>query len=211
MKKITLLTLANLLLLLVGSNRLLADDYEPFADKRKPIEISINAGYSIITHEKSIFWDNGLTYGLGVNYNFTDDFSFGVSAGYTDLRPNEGINQIDREYRYDIYPLMFNFQNRLGKINELEIYAGIGLAYVYGEYLIDEFQYLIDQRRTRIRYTYATNGFGIVPNVKVRSPFGEDFAVDISLDYTMLFMESRNSAELSLDHINAKIALVYRF
>jgi hypothetical protein len=211
MKNIALLSLANLLLLLVGSNRLLADDYEPFADKQKPVEISINAGYSIITHEKSIFWDNGLTYGLGLNYNFTKDMSLGLSAGFTEYRPNESINQIDREYRYEIYPLMLNFQNRLGIINEMEIFAGIGLAYVYGEYIIDEFQYLTEQRRIRIRYKYATNGFGIVPNAKVRSPFGDNLALDVSLDYTMLFMESRNSAELSLDHINAKIALVYRF
>lgn len=211
MKKITLLCLANLLLLLVNSNRLLADDYEPFGDNKQGLEVAINGGYSIITHEKSIFWDNGLNFGLGFNYNFTQDFSFGVSAGYTAYRPNESINQIDREYRYEIYPLMLNFQNRLGKINELEIYAGIGLAYVYGEYIIDEFQYLTEQRRIRIRYKYATNGFGIVPNVKLRSPFGDDFAVDFSVDYTKLFMESRNSAELSLDHINAKIALVYRF
>ena len=211
MKKITLLSLVNLLLLLVGSNRLTADDYEPFAEKNKPVEISINAGYSIITHEKSIFWDNGLSYGLGFNFNFTDDMFLGLSAGYTEYRPNEGINQIDREYRYDIYPLMLNFQNRLGEINEMEIFAGIGVAYVYGEYIIDEFQYLTDQRRIRIRYKYASNGLGIVPNAKVRSPFGDNFAVDVSLDYTMLFMESRNSAELSLDHINARIALVYIF
>lgn len=187
------------------------DDYNPFAENKKTLEISINGGYSIITHEKSIFWDNGLTFGLGVNYYITDDFLFGVSAGQTAYRPRPEITQIEREYIYEIYPLIFNFQNKFGKVNELEIYGGIGLAYIYGEYTVDNFQYFENGQRLRIRYLYASNGFGVIPNVKVRTPFGDNFKVDVSVDYSLLFMESRNGAELSLDHINAKLALVYIF
>ncbi len=96
-------------------------------------------------------------------------------------------------------------------MNELEIYAGIGVAYIYGEYIVDDIQYTTNQRRYRLRNKYATNGFGIIPNIKARSPFGQNFAVDISLDYNIIFMESRDGAQLSLDHINAKLALVYIF
>lgn len=208
----TLQLLTTLILFIFMSLELLSeDDYNPFAENKKTLEFSINGGYSIITHEKCIFWDNGFNFGLGVNYFLTDDLIFGVSAGQTAYRPRPEIIQIDREYIYEIYPLIFNLQKRFGNINDLEIFGGFGLAYIYGEYTVDNFQYFENGQRLRIRYVYASNGLGIIPNVKVRSPFGDDFAVDFSVDYSLLFMESRNNAVLSLDHINAKIALVYGF
>lgn len=200
-----------ILFIIINLELISDNDYNPFDENKKSIEISINGGYSIITHEKSIFWDNGFNFGLGVNYYLTDDLLFGVSAGQTAFRPRPEISQIDREYIYEIYPLIFNLQHRFGKINDLEIFGGFGLAYIYGEYTVDNFQYFENGQRLRIRYVYASNGLGIIPNVKVRSPFGADFAVDFSVDYSLLFMESRNNAVLSLDHINAKIALVYGF
>lgn len=211
MKNLKLLTLVNLFLLLVSSNRLLSDDYDPYPDNNRTLEFAVNGGYSIITHEKSIFWDNGFNFGLGFNYNLSEDYLIGLSANYLAYYPRPEISQIDREYRYDIYPLILNFQNKLGEMNELEIYAGIGLAYIYGEYIVDDIQYTTSQLRYRLRNKYATNGFGIIPNIKARSPFGQSLAVDISLDYNIIFMESRNGAVLSLDHINAKLALVYIF
>ena len=211
MKNIALLSLVNLLLLLVGSNRLLADDYDPYPDNNKTLEFAVNGGYSVITHEKSSFWDNGYNFGLGFNYNLTEEYVIGVTANYIAYYPRPEIPQLNREYRYDIYPLIINFQKKLGVMNDLEVYAGIGAAYIYGEYIVDDIQYLTNQQRVRLRYKYATNGFGVIPNIKVRSPFGQNFAVDISLDYNLIFMESRYDAQLSLDHINAKLALVYSF
>ena len=211
MIRLTKISILPIFFILMSLELISESDYNPFEDNRKTFEISINGGYSIITHEKSIFWDDGLTFGLGINYYFTNDFLIGVSAGQTAYRPRPEISQIDREYIYEIYPLNFNFQYKFGKINQLEIFGGIGLAYVYGEYTVDNFQYFDNGQRLRIRYVYASNGLGVIPNVKVRSPFGDDFAVDFSVDYSLLFMESRNNAVLSLDHINAKIALVYVF
>lgn len=203
-----LLLFASLLPFLM-SNRSLADDYDPFPDNNKTLELTINGGYSIITGEKSVFWDNGYNLGVGFNFYFTQDYLVGVTAGYTAYYPRPEINQIDREYRYELYPLTFNFQSKLGVINDLELYGGLGLAYIYGEYKIDEFQYLTNSQKIRIRYLYATNGFGIVPNLKLRSPFGQNFAVDFSVEYNLIYMKSRNNAQLSLDHLNAKLALVY--
>lgn len=186
-------------------------DYDPYYENDNSFEVFANVGYSIITHEKSIFWDNGYNVGFGGNVYLQNNLLLGISAGYTAYYPNVGINQIDREYRYEIYPLIFHAEYKLGSINDLGIYGGLGLAYIYGEYKIDDIQYLNSGQKLRIRYLYATNGFGIIPNLKVRSPFGDNLAVEASIDYSLIFMQSRNNAELSLDHINIKLAAVYIF
>ena len=211
MKNIAYSSLVALLLLLVSPLRSLADDYDPYPDNNRTLEFAVNGGYSIITHEKSLFWDNGFNFGLGFNYYFTQEYLIGITANYIAYYPRPELVQIEREYEYEIYPLIFNFQKKLGDINELEIFAGIGLSYIYGEYQIDDYLYSTNTQRRRIRYQYASHGFGIIPNAKVRSPFGQDFAVDFQVEYNMIFMESVNNAELSLDHINAKLALVYIF
>ncbi len=192
-------------------NRSLADDYDPYPDISKSFEVNLNAGYSIITSEKSNFWDNGYNFGVGFNIYFSQELLLGVSAGYTAYYPRPEIPQIDREYRYEIYPLLFNLQYLFGNINDLELYGGIGASYIYGEYKVDDLQYLNNSQRIRIRYLYATNGFGLVPNIKIRSPFGNNLAVDFQIEYNMIFMQSRNNAQLSLDHINGKLVFVYLF
>ncbi len=211
MKNIHLIKLATLLLLLVGSNRLLADDYDPYPDDNKTLEFAVNAGYSIITHEKSYFWDNGYNLGLGFNYYINEDYQIGLTANYIGYFPRPEQVKIDIDYRYDIYPLILNFQNKFGEINELEVYGGIGVAYIYGEYIIDNIQFTNNQQRLGIRTKYYSSGFGLIPNIKARSPFGQSLAVDISLDYNMIFMDSPEKTDLSLDHINVKLALVYIF
>jgi hypothetical protein len=85
-----------------------ADDYDPYYSEAKSFEVFANVGYSIITHEKSIFWDNGYNVGLGANLYLENNLLLGVSAGYTAYYPNPEINQINREFRYEIYPLIFN-------------------------------------------------------------------------------------------------------
>ena len=211
MKIIIIVSLIISINFLTIPNRLLADDSDSYPDNNKSLEFAVNGGYSIITHEKSIFWDNGFNFGLGFNYYFTQEYLIGITANYIAYYPRPELEQIEREYEYEIYPLILNFQKKLGVMNELEIYAGIGLSYIYGEYQIDEYLYSTNTQRRRIRYQYASHGFGIIPNFRIRSPFGKDFAVDFQAEYNMIFMESRNNAELSLDHINAKIALVYIF
>ncbi len=211
MNKINLFKLAIFILVTFIPNYLIADDYDPYPDNEKTIEFAINGGYSIITHEKSFFWDNGFNFGLGFNFYVTQEYVIGLTANYIAYIPRPEQEQIERDYEYEIYPLILNFQKKLGNMNDLEVYGGIGVSYIYGEYQVDEFIFSTNTQRVRLRNQYASHGFGIIPNFRVRSPFGQDFAVDFQAEYNMIFMESRNNAVLSLDHINAKLALVYIF
>jgi len=188
-----------------------ADDYNPYADNINHFEVSINAGYSIITHEKSIFWANSLNYGLTIGYNIDDENTVELSANHTEIRPHEENRDIERHYRYRIYPLSLNFYRKIGNMDEVSFFLGGGLSYIYGEYIVDDLLFETNGRRTTLRRVYASNGFGIAPALKVRSPFGDALAIDVLVNYNLIFMESRNSAELSLDHVNAKLGLTYMF
>ncbi|MER3330316.1 MAG: hypothetical protein RIF34_12105, partial [Candidatus Kapaibacterium sp.] len=102
MKNNRLVILATLLLLLVGSNRLLADDYDPYPDNNKTLEFTVNGGYSIITHEKAFFWDNGFNFGLGSNFYVTQEYVIGLTANYIAYIPRPEQEQIERDYEYEI-------------------------------------------------------------------------------------------------------------
>jgi hypothetical protein len=188
-----------------------SEDYNPYEDNINHFEIGVNAGYSIITHEKSIFWDNSLNYGAVIAYNIDDKNTIELNANYTEILPLDGNTDIERHYRYRIYPLTFNYYRNVGEVNNVNFYFGGGLSYIYGEYIVDDFLYENNRRSTALRRIYLTNGFGIVPSIKIRSPFGNSLAIDVLINYNLIFMESRNSAELSLDHFNAKLGLTYMF
>lgn len=190
---------------------LFAEDYNPYSDNINHFEVGINAGYSIITHEKSIFWDNALNYGLILAYNIDDLNTLELNANFAEIIPLDGNTDIERHYRYRIYPLSFNYYRNIGEVNNVKFFFGGGLSYIYGEYIVDDFLYENNRRSTALRRVYSTNGFGISPAMKVRSPFGDALAIDVLVNYNLIFMESRNSAELSLDHINAKLGLTYMF
>jgi hypothetical protein len=190
---------------------LFAEDYNPYSDNINHFEVGINAGYSIITHEKSIFWDNALNYGLILAYNIDNKNSLELNANFAEIIPLDGNTDIERHYRYRIYPLTFNYYRNIGEVNNVKFLFGGGLSYIYGEYIVDDFLYENNRRSTALRRVYSTNGFGISPAMKVRSPFGDALAIDVLVNYNLIFMESRNSAELSLDHINAKLGLTYMF
>jgi hypothetical protein len=190
---------------------LFAKDYNPYSDNMNHFEVGINAGYSIITHEKSIFWDNALNYGLILAYNIDNKNSLELNANFAEIIPLDGNTDIERHYRYRIYPLTFNYYRNIGEVNNVKFFFGGGLSYIYGEYIVDDFLYENNRRSTALRRVFSTNGFGIAPALKVRSPFGDALAIDVLVNYNLIFMESRNSAELSLDHINAKLGLTYMF
>ena len=190
---------------------LFAEDYNPYSDNINHFEVGINAGYSIITHEKSIFWDNALNYGLILAYNIDKKNSLELNANFAEIIPLDGNTDIERHYRYRIYPLTFNYYRNIGEVNNVKFFFGGGLSYIYGEYIVDDFLYENNRRSTALRRVFSTNGFGIAPALKVRSPFGDALAIDVLVNYNLIFMESRNSAELSLDHINAKLGLTYMF
>ncbi|MFN3194613.1 MAG: outer membrane beta-barrel protein [Chlorobiota bacterium] len=190
---------------------LFAEDYNPYSDNINHFEVGINAGYSIITHEKSIFWDNALNYGLILAYNIDNKNSLELNANFAEIIPLDGNTDIERHYRYRIYPLTFNYYRNIGEVNNVKFFFGGGLSYIYGEYIVDDFLYENNRRNTALRRVFSTNGFGIAPALKVRSPFGDALAIDVLVNYNLIFMESRNSAELSLDHVNAKLGLTYMF
>lgn len=190
---------------------LFAEDYNPYSDNINHFEVGINAGYSIITHEKSIFWDNALNYGLILAYNIDNKNSLELNANFAEIIPLDGNTDIERHYRYRIYPLTFNYYRNIGEVNNVKFFFGGGLSYIYGEYIVDDFLYENNRRSTALRRVFSTNGFGIAPALKVRSPFGDALAIDVLVNYNLIFMESRNSAELSLDHVNAKLGLTYMF
>ena len=193
------------------TNSIKAYEYNPFEEKINHFEIGVNAGYSIITHEKSIFWANSLNYGFSLGYNIDNKNTLEISANYSEIRPHVDNREINRNYRYRIYPLSLNYFRNIGYIDEVIFYLGAGASYIYGEYIIDDFEFENNGRRTVIRRRFSTNGFSLAPSLKVRSPFGDALAIDVLVNYNLLFMESRNSAELSLDHINIKLGLTLMF
>ncbi len=207
MLKLTLISIF-IPFLIISTN---ADDYNPYADNISHFEVGINAGYSIITHEKSIFWANSLNYGLTIGYNIDDKNTIELNASHTEIRPHEDSREINRHYRYRIYPLSLNYYRKIGNMDEVSFFLGGGLSYIYGEYIVDDLLFETNGRRTSLRRVYASNGFGIAPALKVRSPFGDALAIDVLVNYNLIFMESRNSAVLSLDHVNAKLGLTYMF
>ena len=204
----------SLLFIFVSAN-LIADDYEYDYDYHEDtanesiFEFGAIAGLSF-TQTKTDFWDDGFTLGASLRYNVNDDVLTGLNATYTIWTPIQEF--VSERYEYEIYPLTFDFLYRLFPFKDYSVYGGLGLSYIYGEYQIDNIEDLGGGRtRLLLRRQWASHGWGFNPQILIRVPFGGNFKSDLNVFYRYIYMEDRNGAELSIDHLNVNLTFHYIF
>lgn len=202
--------LVYILIFLTALNLFAGYDYYDEDENEKTFELGGFYGLSFIQGDKSTYWDSGFNLGLGSRYNINENILISLDIGYAIWYP---VNQdVDREYNYEIFPLTFSGHYKLGNFNEYKIYGGLGVSYVSGNLQVDQ---SVDSESSDsyriIEYNYGTNGYAITPSLLVRVPFGDHVFLDVLAMYRYLEMESRNSINLSLDHLNFNGGLYISF